>query len=122
MMKLVLLLLFISTLISGSIFSALAGMSGGGGAIDEKAIVTAMAQGVGVTIGQVVMAIDPKYFRPTEVDLLLGNPQKAFDKLGWKPKYTMSTLCKEMVEADIVLFKKEQLLKDAGYSIKNEFE
>ena len=93
-----------------------------GEAIDEKAIVTAMAQGVGVTIGQVVMAIDPKYFRPTEVDLLLGNPQKAFDKLGWKPKYTMSTLCKEMVEADIVLFKKEQLLKDAGYSIKNEFE
>lgn len=93
-----------------------------GEAIDEKAIVTAMAQGVGVTIGQVVMAIDPKYFRPTEVDLLLGNPQKAFDKLGWKPKYTMSTLCKEMVEADILLFKKEQLLKDAGYSIKNEFE
>ena len=93
-----------------------------GEAIDEKAIVTAMAQGVGVTIGQVVMAIDPKYFRPTEVDLLLGNPQKAFDKLGWKPKYTMSTLCKEMVEADIVLFKKEQILKAAGYSIKNEFE
>jgi len=93
-----------------------------GEGIDEKAIVTAVAEGVAVTIGQVVMAIDPKYFRPTEVDLLLGNPQKAFDKLGWKPKYTMSTLCKEMVEADIVLFKKEQLLKDAGYSIKNEFE
>jgi len=93
-----------------------------GEGIDEKAIVTAVAEGVAVTIGQVVMAIDPKYFRPTEVDLLLGNPQKAFDKLGWKPKYNMSTLCKEMVEADIVLFKKEQLLKDAGYSIKNEFE
>ena len=93
-----------------------------GEGIDEKAIVTAMAEGVGVTIGQEVMAIDPKYFRPTEVDLLLGNPQKALDKLGWKPKYSVSTLCKEMVEADIVLFKKEQLLKDAGYSIKNEFE
>ncbi len=93
-----------------------------GEGIDEKAIITAVAGDVKATVGQEVMAIDPKYFRPTEVDLLIGNPKKAMEKLGWKPKYTMQTLCREMVQADIELFKKDHLLKEAGYVIKNEFE
>ena len=56
--------------------------------------------------GRVVVRVDPKYYRPTEVDLLIGNPEKAMVKLGWKPKYNLASLVKEMVESDISLFKK----------------
>lgn len=56
-------------------------------------------------IGKKVVAVDPKYFRPTEVELLIGDPTKANEKLGWKPKYDVQSLCKEMVEADLKLFK-----------------
>ncbi len=55
--------------------------------------------------GKVVIKVDPKYYRPTEVDLLIGDPQKAMMKLGWKPKYDLSALIKEMVNSDIALFK-----------------
>ncbi|MFN3848518.1 MAG: GDP-mannose 4,6-dehydratase [Spirosomataceae bacterium] len=55
-------------------------------------------------IGKKVVAVDPKYFRPTEVELLIGDPTKANEKLGWKPKYDLKSLCKEMVEADLKLF------------------
>lgn len=72
--------------------------------------------------GTVVIAVDPSYFRPTEVDLLIGDPTKAQEKLGWKPKYDLKGLVKEMVAADIDLFQKEKLLKDAGYTIKNQYE
>ncbi len=58
-------------------------------------------------IGKVVVKVDPKYFRPTEVDLLIGDPTKAMTKLGWKPKYNLGELVKEMVASDIKLFKKE---------------
>jgi GDPmannose 4,6-dehydratase len=57
--------------------------------------------------GKVVVKVDPKYFRPTEVDLLIGDPKKAMTKLGWKPKYDLAALVKEMVVSDIKLFKKE---------------
>ena len=60
-----------------------------------------------IEIGKVVVRVDPKYFRPTEVDLLLGDPTKAMTKLGWKPKYDLASLVKEMVESDVLLFKKE---------------
>jgi GDPmannose 4,6-dehydratase len=56
-------------------------------------------------IGSVVVRVDPKYFRPTEVDLLIGNPNKANEKLKWIPKYNLKTLVKEMVENDIELLK-----------------
>ncbi len=72
--------------------------------------------------GTEVVAVDPRYYRPTEVDLLIGNPTKAKTKLGWKPKYDLNGLVKEMVAADIELFKKEKLLKDSGFKIKNQFE
>ena len=63
-------------------------------------------------VGQVVIRIDPAYFRPTEVDLLIGDNTKAKTKLGWKPKYTLPMLVKEMMNSDIDLFKKEKYLKN----------
>ncbi len=63
-------------------------------------------------VGQVVIRIDPTYFRPTEVDLLIGDNTKATTKLGWKPKYTIDMLVKEMMEADLDLFKKEKFYKE----------
>jgi GDPmannose 4,6-dehydratase len=71
---------------------------------------------------QEVVSIDPRYFRPTEVELLIGDPTKAQQKLGWKPKYDLPALVKEMVDADVELFKREKLLKDAGYKVLNQFE
>ena len=56
-------------------------------------------------IGKEIIKIDPNYYRPTEVDLLLGDPTKANTKLGWTPKYNVKALCKEMIESDILLFK-----------------
>ncbi len=61
--------------------------------------------------GKVVVKVDPKYFRPTEVDLLIGDSTKAMTKLGWVPKYNLDTLVKEMMESDILLFKKEVQIK-----------
>lgn len=75
-----------------------------------------------IKIGQEVVKVDSRYYRPTEVELLIGDPTKAQTKLGWKPKYTLSSMVKEMVASDTELFKKEQLLKESGYQIKNEFE
>ena len=93
-----------------------------GEGLQEKAFVTAIAENVKAAIGQEVLAIDQKYFRPTEVDLLLGDASKARKKLGWQPKYTVQALCKEMVLADLELFGRENVLREAGYEIKNEFE
>ncbi len=72
--------------------------------------------------GKEVVAVDPKYFRPTEVELLIGDPTKCQEKLKWKPKYALKELVSEMVAADLDLFRKEKLLKDSGYVIKNQFE
>lgn len=72
--------------------------------------------------GRPIVKVDPKYFRPTEVDLLIGDPTKAKVQLGWEPKYDLQGLVKEMVECDIELFRRDQLLKEAGFEIKNEFE
>ncbi|RVT96452.1 GDP-mannose 4,6-dehydratase [Mucilaginibacter limnophilus] len=73
-------------------------------------------------VGKEVVAVDPKYFRPTEVDLLIGDPTKSQTLLGWKPKYDLQGLVKEMVAADLELFEREKLLRDSGYVIKNQFE
>ena len=71
---------------------------------------------------QVVIKVDPKYYRPTEVDLLIGDPTKAMTKLGWKSKYDLAALVKEMVTSDLEIFKKELLLKENGYTITKESE
>ncbi len=63
--------------------------------------------------GKVVVKVDPKYFRPTEVDLLIGDANKALTKLGWKPKVDLASLVKEMVASDITLFKKELHVKQS---------
>jgi GDPmannose 4,6-dehydratase len=72
--------------------------------------------------GKEVVAVDSRYYRPTEVDLLIGDPTKSNTQLGWTPKYNLSMLVKEMVESDLELFTKEKLLQDSGFRIKNQFE
>jgi len=72
--------------------------------------------------GKEVIAVDKRYYRPTEVELLIGDPTKAQKQLGWKPKYDLPALVKEMVANDVELFKKEQLLKQSGYYVRNQFE
>ncbi len=67
--------------------------------------------------GQEVIAVDPKYFRPTEVDLLIGDPTKAKEKLGWEPKYDLQALVEEMVQADLILFEKDKYLQEGGHQV-----
>lgn len=82
-----------------------------GEGVDEKGIVISSTNpDYQFKIGQVVLQIDPTYFRPTEVDLLIGDNTKAKTKLGWTPKYTLDMLVKEMVQADVEIFKKEKYL------------
>jgi GDPmannose 4,6-dehydratase len=72
--------------------------------------------------GTEIVCVDPEYYRPTEVELLIGDPTKAKTKLGWQPKYDLPALVKEMVAADVELFKKEKHIRDAGFKGKNQFE
>jgi GDPmannose 4,6-dehydratase len=69
-----------------------------------------------------VIAVDPKYYRPTEVDLLIGDPTKAMTQLGWKPKYDLPMLVNDMVTSDVELFRKEKLLKDSGFEVNDAHE
>ncbi len=75
-----------------------------------------------IPIGKEIVSVDPAYFRPTEVELLIGDATKARKQLGWEPKYDLQALCSEMVRADVELFKRDQVLKNAGFEIKNEYE
>ena len=74
-------------------------------------------KGIDRTTGKVLIEVDPRYFRPAEVDLLLGDSSKARKELGWAPKYDLKMLVKEMVESDLELAKKEKILRDNGYKI-----
>lgn len=82
-----------------------------GSGVDEK--------GIDKKTGKTIVEIDPFYFRPTEVEQLLGNPAKANTKLGWKPKYDLKMLVSEMVREDLKEAKKNLMLKESGYVIKN---
>ena len=73
-------------------------------------------------IGKEVLSIDEKYFRPTEVDLLVGDPTKAKQKLGWEPQITLEELVEDMMRSDLRLFKKDKYLKDGGFKTLNFFE
>jgi GDPmannose 4,6-dehydratase len=73
-------------------------------------------------IGKEILNIDPKYFRPTEVDLLVGDPTKAKTKLGWELEYDLPALVKDMMQSDIKLMTKDQYLRDGGYETLNYFE
>lgn len=91
--------------------------------VDEKAYVVSCSNPeFQLETGKEVVGVDPAYFRPTEVDLLIGDPTKSKTKLGWTPKYDLAALVKEMVAADVNHFKKETLLKAHGYTIKNQYE
>ncbi len=85
-----------------------------GGGVDEV--------GINKSTGEKIVEIDPRYFRPTEVDLLIGDASKAKKELGWEPKYTLKELVNEMVLEDLRLFRKDQFLKDKGYDVLNYFE
>jgi GDPmannose 4,6-dehydratase len=73
-------------------------------------------------IGKEILAIDPKYFRPTEVDLLIGDPTKAKDKLGWEPQIQLAELVEDMMSSDLKLMQKDKYLEDGGYQTLNYFE
>jgi GDPmannose 4,6-dehydratase len=74
------------------------------------------------TLGSEMVAVDPRYFRPTEVDLLLGDASKAQEKLGWKPRYKLADLVQDMVSSDLQLMKKEEYLRKGGFYTRNYFE
>lgn len=73
-------------------------------------------------IGDSVVGVDPAYFRPTEVDILIGDNTKAKEKLGWEPSYDLKALCEDMMSHDVTLMKKEEFLRKGGYKILNYFE
>ena len=90
--------------------------------VDHSMFLEKVGTAFPLEIGATIVKVDPAYFRPTEVDLLIGDSSKAQNTLDWKPKYDLQALCSEMVLADLELFKRDQLLKKAGFKVKNEFE
>lgn len=94
-----------------------------GEGVDEVATVVACNNPeFQIEIGKQILSVDPKYFRPTEVDLLIGDASKARTKLGWECNYDLSDLVKDMMQSDIKLMQKEQYLQDGGYKTLNYFE
>lgn len=90
---------------------------------NEKGIVVSVANSdIPVKEGDLVLEVDRRYFRPTEVDLLLGDASKAKEKLGWSPRRKLTDLIQEMVDADIELFKKDIVLKQSGFNTIRQFE
>ncbi|MCA0230347.1 MAG: GDP-mannose 4,6-dehydratase [Bacteroidetes bacterium] len=86
--------------------------------LDELGI----ALGNHLALGTVVVKIDPRYYRPTEVELLIGDPTKAKEKLGWTPKHTLDMLIADMAMSDLRLFQKDKLLLEEGFNILNYYE
>ena len=94
-----------------------------GTGVDEKAFVTACNnKDFQVEIGKEVLSIDPSYFRPSEVDLLIGDPTKAKEKLGWVPEYDLKALVHDMMQGDVALMKKDVDLLKAGHEILKQAE
>ncbi len=93
-----------------------------GEGVDEKGIIKACHGDFKLELGREVVAVDPRYFRPTEVELLIGDSTKAREKLGWIPEYNLESLVKEMVASDLKLMQKDKLLKENGYEILSYFE
>lgn len=106
-----------------------------GEGIDEVAIIESINEGLFVKkvgdaylenfkkrVGEEVVGVDPQYFRPTEVELLIGDATKARTRLGWEPEYSLAALIEDMMKNDIKLMKKESYLKEGGYKILNYFE
>ena len=92
-----------------------------GDGVDEIAIVKSISgnQAPALTEGDVIIRVDPRYFRPAEVEALLGDPSKAKNKLGWTPEFTVEDICAEMVAFDLDRAKRSALLKSHGYDINS---
>ena len=95
-----------------------------GHGVDECAIVAAIVgdKAPGLKVGDVIVKVDPRYFRPTEVETLLGDPSKAKQKLGWVPEITVQQMCREMVASDLIQAQQDALLRQHGYSVFNATE
>jgi GDPmannose 4,6-dehydratase len=95
-----------------------------GDGVNEKAIVASVAgdNAPALKVGDVVLQVDPRYFRPTEVETLLGDPAKAKEKLGWVPEITVQEMCKEMVSNDLSEAKQHALLKSNGFVVNVSLE
>jgi GDPmannose 4,6-dehydratase len=94
-----------------------------GNGLEERAYVTACDhEDFQVEIGKEVLSIDPTYFRPTEVDLLIGDPSKAKNKLGWVPEHDLASLVKDMMQSDVKLMQKNKYLKAGGHTVLNYFD
>jgi GDPmannose 4,6-dehydratase len=95
-----------------------------GTGVDEQAVVQAIEgdKAPGLKVCDVVVKVDPRYFRPTEVETLLGDPSKAKAKLGWVPEITAQQMCSEMVAADLAQARKNALLKRHGYDVSLSVE
>jgi GDPmannose 4,6-dehydratase len=91
-----------------------------GRGLDERAVVAAVTgdRAPALKPGDVVMRIDPRYFRPAEVDTLLGDPGKAARKLGWRPEVTARQMCAEMVEEDLKVARRHAFLKQHGHAVQ----
>jgi GDPmannose 4,6-dehydratase len=89
----------------------------GEGESERATVVSCSNPDYQLPIGKEVVAVDKKYFRPTEVDLLIGDPTKAMTQLGWKPKYDLAALVKDMIHSDVALFKRDQLLEKGGHRV-----
>lgn len=93
-----------------------------GSGVNEIGIVKKCTGEFNLPVGKEIVAVDPKYFRPTEVDLLLGDPSKAEKKLGWKRKVDLAGLVKDMMKSDLALFKRDKYLLEGGHKILNYHE
>lgn len=90
--------------------------------LDEEILIQNGLKSDKLFLGTTIVQVDPKYFRPTEVDLLLGDPTKSKTQLGWEPKYDLAALVKDMVISDLHLMKKDEYLKEGGFKTLNYFE
>lgn len=90
--------------------------------VDQEVVAKLGLNDANLKPGTVVVQVDEQYFRPTEVDLLLGDPTKANTKLGWKPKYDLQLLVNDMIASDLHLMKKDEYLKQGGFKTLNYFE
>ena len=90
-----------------------------GSGVEERAVVSKVqgSKAPAISIGDVIVQIDTRYFRPTEVETLLGDPSKAKNKLGWTPEITAQQMCSEMVEEDLAQATKAALLQKHGFKI-----
>ena len=90
-----------------------------GSGVDEIATVTSVNEELAPALktGDVIVKVDPAYFRPAEVDLLIGDPSKAQNVLGWKASTTLAEMCREMVQSDLALFERDAYLQAGGHDV-----